>query len=400
MATEFIQENIFDRIAGEIISFFEDLIARIKQRKEELITELKSRREKYAGLSNTQNENLRQLEEMRAKLFQMSQSGDIFKNSFEAIEKQISDFKKKTDTPNLCFDSSSFDFGPKISTLGSIIESQSGPSYSRLIEAWRIFGETLKGREKGKIISPEHLYEDKKYIFACNFKKVSIYQRYRVSNGIELEGLHPLSLVTHWDNCYVTFQGSKGYNTCVSKFNKSNFKLMCTVFETGGSRKRLDYPCGIAISEDNVIVADSTNNRVCLFDFDLYFKREFGTKELRNPICVQVKDELIYVLNSNEWHLQVFNVSGERIRCFLSVKETQLKEPKNFALDSLGNIFITDFGTDTIKIFTPSGTLLHRIGREAPGTEDVSGCYGIVVSSYEVLVACKHLNCIKAFSLE
>lgn len=152
---------------------------------------------------------------------------------------------------------------------------------------------------------------------------------------------------------------------------------------------------------DDILVADCNNNRICVFDTNLYFKREFGIKILKKPICVRTMDDLVYVLNSSQNYIDVFNLSGDNIKSILPCYSTRMKKTKTFCLDSEGNIIIADYGADTIKIFTPEGKLIHKIGWENPDTEDVSGCFGVDIDQYRcmLLVSCNRLDCIKSFSL-
>ena len=54
--------------------------------------------------------------------------------------------------------------------------------------------------------------------------------------------------------------------------------------------------------------------------------------------------------------------------------------PKFFCLDPAGNILITDFYRHSIKILSPSGQLIHTIGKEGHGRGELYNPYGICVT--------------------
>ena len=383
----------------------------VNKRKQELIRELNLKREQFDKLTRAQQGNIRELEKMRDKLRGMSakqsatkNATNTFKSSLDAIEKQILDLRNSTpNSPMLTFSCSPANFTHIISSMGSINDPTKGPSKpSQPHKKQKAKTPNVGAVEKLQVLSPEYILTEKQWIYACNEKNVSFYKSSDFHGKIEIRGFKPTSIVTHMNHCYVTFQGEIGFYSCLSKFNKGDLMFISTVKETGGSHKTLEQPCGIALLQGNtLLVADSGNNRICAFDLKLNFKSEFGTKQLEKPTCIRVSGELVYVLNSNQWHIQVFNVSGGTVRCLLPVSVTQLKDPKSFALDVSGNIIITDYGTETIKKYSPDGKLIKKIGKESPGTPDVPGCYGVTVSAGGmVLVACKHQNCIKSISMK
>ena len=54
--------------------------------------------------------------------------------------------------------------------------------------------------------------------------------------------------------------------------------------------------------------------------------------------------------------------------------------PSFFCLDLAGNIIISDYGNDRIKIFSQSEQLIHTIGREGKGIGELMKPYGICIS--------------------
>ena len=56
--------------------------------------------------------------------------------------------------------------------------------------------------------------------------------------------------------------------------------------------------------------------------------------------------------------------------------------PSFFCLDLAGNIIISDYGNDRIKIFSQSEQLIHTIGREGEGIGEFIRPRGICISKF------------------
>ena len=54
--------------------------------------------------------------------------------------------------------------------------------------------------------------------------------------------------------------------------------------------------------------------------------------------------------------------------------------PRFFCLDPAGNILITDYWRGNIKILSPSGQLMHKIGKMGQRRGELSYPYGICLS--------------------
>ncbi|KAI6655941.1 E3 ubiquitin-protein ligase TRIM71-like [Oopsacas minuta] len=399
MAAKDPPNDIFDSLAADIIELFDKLFSQIHARKDALLVELESRKLAFYEKLKTQNSDLQELEKARGQLekINLEQSKtDLFIQSFESIDKQISMLKTEQ-SPKLKFDYSITEISSKIQKLGSILELTRQNLYSNVTQATNIFGDSGK-KNKSRFTSPQYIFSDRSRLFMLNSDKLRIHFYHGSKKAeIEHEEISPLCVVAH--DCYI-YVCCKEYphDYSIRKYNKDTYKCKTTVNQTGGSSKYLEFPCGIALAGyNNILIADCNNNRVCVFDSNLYYKREFGIGELKKPKSIQVSDELVYVLHSNQYYIQVFNLSGEKVDSILPIHRIRLKDPKSFCLDDQCNIIIADYGADTIKIFTPAGEIIHKIGRETPGTEDVSGCFGVVWIEGRLIVSCESLDCIKSF---
>ena len=173
----------------------------------------------------------------------------------------------------------------------------------------------------------------------------------------------------------------------------------------GSGEEMFKFPYGVAVSDrDEILVADSNNHRVQVFDSNGTFLRFFGqigenAGEFKYPIAIAInKDRNIFVADNNNNRIQIFSWKGRHLGSFggkVSL-DSQLLNPWGLSLDSTGNIIVADTGTKLIKIFTPDGRFVMKIGGQGSLSDPVHcvqcGEYFIVSDSAE--------HCIKVFNRE
>ena len=177
-------------------------------------------------------------------------------------------------------------------------------------------------------------------------------------------------------------------------------------FGLGGSGEEMfKFPYGVAVSDrDEIVVADSNNHRVQVFDSNGTFLRFFGqigenAGEFKYPIAIAInKDRNIFVADNNNNRIQIFSWKGRHLGSFggkVSL-DSQLLNPWGLSLDSTGNIIVADTGTKLIKIFTPDGRFVMKIG----GPDSLSSPVHCVQCGEYFMVSDSGEHCIKVFNKE
>lgn len=116
-----------------------------------------------------------------------------------------------------------------------------------------------------------------------------------------------------------------------------------------GDSPMFDGPMGVVASEDGrIYVTDSGNDRVCEFDTQGGFVREFGSFGVAKP---SAGAEATYVPGS-------------------------LNHPVGIDLDAEGNVYVASFYNDSIEVFDPDGTPLRRFPDPAEVTGKGGSGYG------------------------
>ncbi|KAI8513906.1 hypothetical protein Bbelb_082300 [Branchiostoma belcheri] len=129
---------------------------------------------------------------------------------------------------------------------------------------------------------------------------------------------------------------------------------------------QFDWPCFVCVDkEDNIIVADSLNHRVQVFDRNLNFKHKFGQKgrqpqDMWDPSGVSA-DSMgnIVLANSGELFtnlggaehgkkLQVFRADGTWVST-ISSDGDKLNVPFGVAVTEDGHVFVADYGDHCIR---------------------------------------------------
>ncbi|XP_060529556.1 RING finger protein nhl-1 isoform X2 [Cylas formicarius] len=131
------------------------------------------------------------------------------------------------------------------------------------------------------------------------------------------------------------------------------------------------WPRGVAVGPDNsIIVADSSNHRVQVFDSRGRFLKEFGQYgngegEFDCLAGVAVNRIGQYIIADRYNHrIQVFDPSGRFLRAFGSqgTADGRFNYPWGIATDALGFIYVCDKENHRIQVFQSDGTFVGKFG--------------------------------------
>ena len=147
-------------------------------------------------------------------------------------------------------------------------------------------------------------------------------------------------------------------------------------------------------------IAEYVNNRVSVFSKDLDFLRNFGTQQLVHPCDVKVTPYSVVVLDRYPNRIHFFSRSGTLLRsCVTLGKDGIVYGPWFLCLDIVGNILITDCLCHNIRILSPSGELMHVIGKEGHGRGELYHPSGICLSQTGTIFVVSHNSnfCLQSF---
>ncbi len=170
----------------------------------------------------------------------------------------------------------------------------------------------------------------------------------------------------------------------------------------GSAYGELNHPCGIAVDKKsgNIIVADTGNHRIQVFDCKGNFLRAFGSKGIQTGqfgspcgVAVDKQSGNIIVADTDNSRIQVFDSNGVFVRAFGSLGSSngELHDPLGVAVDRKGNIIVADTENNRIQVFNSCGHFLHDFGEFL----DPSGV--AVNKEGDIIVADTNSHCIQVF---
>lgn len=142
-----------------------------------------------------------------------------------------------------------------------------------------------------------------------------------------------------------------------------------------GNSKDIVRPAGIAVFGEQILVSDLGLHKVSVFDKKGNLIRTMGKLgsnpgEFNSPNFVAVRDGVVYVSDSGNDRVQVFNIMGTFLReiKFDANGQQYLVNPRGITADSLGNIYVASNVTHKILVFDKEGSLMYSVG--SMGNED------------------------------
>lgn len=145
----------------------------------------------------------------------------------------------------------------------------------------------------------------------------------------------------------------------------------------GDAEGELCRPWGVCCDRNNnIIVADRSNNRVQIFSSNGVFIRMFGKHgsepgEFDRPAGVSTDpSNRIVVADKDNHRIQVFSMEGEFFHMFgeKGSKNGQFNYPWDVDVDIDGRIVVSDTRNHRIQLFAPDGSFINKYGYENTST--------------------------------
>ena len=134
------------------------------------------------------------------------------------------------------------------------------------------------------------------------------------------------------------------------------------------------WPTSIALDKDvNVYLCDEFLHRITIWNNEGEYLSHWGTHgsgdgELDGPSGLAIRDDIMFIVDSQNHRVQKFTLDGKYIGQFGSFGDGpgQLNSPWGIGLDQDSNVFVADWRNDRIQSFTADGEWLASFGQ--PGT--------------------------------
>ena len=385
--------QLFDCVATRIMSTFDLLRDQLTARRDALLNALQIMKENYISKETTRKASITELEtiiqQMQELSVKVNTNLEIHQEAIEGYRRKIEERQTPTKHPCPLFSCPTLaQLETQIAEFGDLKE---GVDYSLKKEPVIAVGK--EGKANNELNAVDLALDELNqliYIADCNNSRVQVVSfegnfLKRFGQGILKR---PFGIAVTEDNVFVT-----DFNLhALFQFSKKDCQLKRRTGTRGGREGQLDYPRGLCIdSNGDVIVADSSNHRVSVFSRDLKFLNCLTTQHLRYPHDVKVTQDSVVVLDYSPNCIHFFSRSGDLLRsCVTQGKDGMVYGPQFFCLDPAGNILITDYNRGSIKILSPSGQLIHTIGKKGHGRGELYYPLGICVTQLGIIFVVSH----------
>ncbi|CAG9764028.1 unnamed protein product [Ceutorhynchus assimilis] len=189
---------------------------------------------------------------------------------------------------------------------------------------------------------------------------------------------------------------SDKWNHCIHAFSSAGEYLR------NFSNLKLRSPDGIAIGpNEELIVCDTGNDRVLLVNPESGEKLgvigvHSGVTQLNFPASVAVHGNDIIVADSGNNRVKIFNINGDLLQEIGSLGKNpgQFRSVEVVAVDRFGFILVGDAGNARIQVFKPDGTIVKILGSKS-GFGWISGI--LVTQKFEIITADIKTRSLKIF---
>ena len=176
------------------------------------------------------------------------------------------------------------------------------------------------------------------------------------------------------------------------------FKAVLSFGGKGSALKMFIHPFGLAgNTRDEIAVTEFYNNRIQIFNSDGNFIRSLSSKalDLQVPKGIVFRNSGHIFVGDNSGRILIIDGRGECVGSFggLGSLDDKLNDPWGLSVDSDGNVIVADKGSSLIKIFSPDGKFLMKIGGQGTLKSPV---HCIQYDKY-LIVSDNGEHCIKVF---
>lgn len=188
-----------------------------------------------------------------------------------------------------------------------------------------------------------------------------------------------------------------------SQIKRQKMIYHCKFGEFGVMEGQFTEPSGVAVNAQNdIVVADTNNHRIQIFDKEGRFKFQFGECGKRDGqllypnrvAVVKPSGDIIVTERSPTHQIQIYNQYGQFVRKFGA---NILQHPRGVTVDSKGRIIIVECKVMRVIIFDQMGNVLNKFGC----SKHLEFPNGVVVNDrQEIFISDNRAHCVKVFNYE
>ncbi|XP_026469757.1 LOW QUALITY PROTEIN: brain tumor protein-like [Ctenocephalides felis] len=188
-----------------------------------------------------------------------------------------------------------------------------------------------------------------------------------------------------------------------SQIKRQKMIYHCKFGEFGVMEGQFTEPSGVAVNAQNdIIVADTNNHRIQIFDREGRFKFQFGECGKRDGqllypnrvAAVRTSGDVVVTERSPTHQIQIYNQYGQFVRKFGA---NILQHPRGVTVDNKGRIIVVECKVMRVIIFDQTGNVLQKFGC----SKHLEFPNGVVVNDkQEIFISDNRAHCVKVFNYE
>lgn len=188
-----------------------------------------------------------------------------------------------------------------------------------------------------------------------------------------------------------------------SQIKRQKMIYHCKFGEFGILEGQFTEPSGVAVNAQNdIIVADTNNHRIQIFDKEGRFKFQFGEVGKRDGqllypnrvAVVKTSGDIIVTERSPTHQIQIYNQYGQFVRKFGA---NILQHPRGVCVDNKGRIIVVECKVMRVIIFDQMGNVLNKFGC----SKHLEFPNGVVVNDrQEIFISDNRAHCVKVFDYD
>lgn len=171
--------------------------------------------------------------------------------------------------------------------------------------------------------------------------------------------LIPIATIPQVSHAQVNLQASQ----------PSNYQFSLAWGEEGTEPGQFKEPIGIVVKGNEVFVSDSGNHRIQVFNRQGKFLRTFGQEgtnlgDLNQPMSLGLHKKTLYVAEYLNDRVQKFSLLGKSRGAFgtSGSEPGQFDAPSDVTVDRKGRAYVVDFYNQRVQVFDKSGAFFQQYG--------------------------------------
>ncbi|KAH9503123.1 hypothetical protein Btru_070000 [Bulinus truncatus] len=235
---------------------------------------------------------------------------------------------------------------------------------------------------------------------------MSYHKQFLKLHSPDIPGITLCLLVITTDETMYFLKRLTRSDTTNAKFELEQGKLIKKVGRKGRGRGQFHMPCGVTTTRSgDVIVADTENHRIQIFNPEGVFKFKFGEKgskptQLCYPMGVAVTStDDIVITDSVNAAIKIFTLDGMLKNCFVHTTDVEFPHGVCVTLDD--DIIVTDICKHCVVVLTATGSVSHSFGGYGDGPRQFDHPYCVTTnSSKQIIVSDTGNNSVKIFHFQ